>query len=189
MKRLIALFLVLTMALSVCSAYAEDWTCPSCNNLASGNFCSNCGSQKPDNGNWTCASCGADATGKFCSNCGSPRATAISSVTDAPTASPAPTATPAPTAEPVVAPMQLEAVASADAAELLAAAKGHKTVSVNASPDKYTYYIQDYVGLNLSSIGYTSLGGDRLDRYGSGLLEICPVTLDGTYVDIESDRT
>lgn len=46
------------------------WTC-SCGTVNSGNFCSNCGSKKPD-GSWTC-SCGSVNTGKFCPNCGKPR--------------------------------------------------------------------------------------------------------------------
>lgn len=76
---------------------------------------------------------------------------------------------------------------SADALQLLENAKSHTRTRIAASPDKYTHYIQDYVGLNLSSIGYTSLGGDRLDRYGAGLLKIYPITLDGTYIDIEDE--
>ena len=40
--------------------------------------------------------------------------------------------------------------------------------AINASPDKYTWYIQDYVGRNAAGFGYTSLGGDRMDHYGAG---------------------
>ena len=40
----------------------------------------------------------------------------------------------------------------------------HTPVTVKRSPDKYTWYIQDYVGRNAASIGYASLGGDRLER-------------------------
>ena len=46
------------------------WTC-SCGTTNTGNFCSNCGSKRPD-ASWTC-SCGTTNTGNFCSNCGSPR--------------------------------------------------------------------------------------------------------------------
>ena len=50
---------------------AEGWKC-SCGATASGNFCPNCGSRKPEpkvQGGWKCA-CGATATGNFCPECG-----------------------------------------------------------------------------------------------------------------------
>ena len=53
---------------------AEGWKC-ACGATATGKFCPECGSKKPEpkpaNG-WTC-SCGATATGKFCPECGSPK--------------------------------------------------------------------------------------------------------------------
>ena len=49
------------------SAAAEGWQCP-CGNVASGNFCPDCGTKKPEAG-WKC-SCGATVTGNFCSECG-----------------------------------------------------------------------------------------------------------------------
>ena len=53
----------------------ESWKC-SCGNTVSGNFCSNCGSKKPEQkpvaGAWKCK-CGNTATGKFCPECGSPK--------------------------------------------------------------------------------------------------------------------
>ena len=63
----------------------------------------------------------------------------------------------------------------------------HTPVTIKRSPDKYTWYIQDYVGRNAASIGYTSLGGDRLERYGAGVLEFIFVTEDGTYLDFEDE--
>jgi len=45
-----------------------SWTC-SCGNQNTGKFCSKCGNKKPENHNWVC-SCGKENTGKFCSNCG-----------------------------------------------------------------------------------------------------------------------
>lgn len=59
--------------------------------------------------------------------------------------------------------------------------------TIKTSPDKYTWYIKDYVGKNCSTLGYTSLGGDRMDRYGSALLELIFVTEDGSYVDFENE--
>ena len=54
--------------------------------------------------------------------------------------------------------------------------------SLKASPDKYTQYVDKYIGLNAASVGYTSLGGDRLIKVGAGYLEITFVTEDGSYV-------
>lgn len=53
----------------------DSWTC-SCGAVVKGNFCTQCGSKKPEPkpaaDSWTC-SCGAVATGKFCSQCGAKR--------------------------------------------------------------------------------------------------------------------
>ena len=49
---------------------ANGWKC-SCGAMATGKFCPECGSPKPADG-WKC-SCGATATGKFCPECGSPK--------------------------------------------------------------------------------------------------------------------
>ena len=62
-----------------------------------------------------------------------------------------------------------------------------KLTAINASPDKYTWYIRDYVGQNLAFCGYSSLGGDRLDAYGNGYVKLVFVTDDGRYVDIEDN--
>lgn len=48
----------------------NEWTC-SCGARNSGNFCSNCGKQRPS-AEWIC-SCGNRNSGNFCSNCGKPR--------------------------------------------------------------------------------------------------------------------
>lgn len=56
------------------SQTAPGWTCPKCGATNTGKFCSECGTQKPDNGPWTCPKCGATNTGKFCSECGTPKA-------------------------------------------------------------------------------------------------------------------
>ena len=48
------------------------WTC-ACGTVASGNFCPNCGTKKPEEKpGWTC-SCGSVNQGNFCPNCGSKR--------------------------------------------------------------------------------------------------------------------
>ena len=61
-------------------------------------------------------------------------------------------------------------------------------VEILPSPDKYTYYIRNYVGKNLASVGYESLGGDYLDRYGDGTLELVLVSDDGSYIDFTDEE-
>ena len=61
--------------------------------------------------------------------------------------------------------------------------EGPSLVAINPSPDKYTYYVRNYVGKNAATIGYESLGGDYLDAYGSGVLELNLAADDGSYVD------
>ena len=52
------------------AAGAAGWKCPQCGNVATGKFCTECGTAKPaEDAGWTC-SCGAVNKGKFCSNCG-----------------------------------------------------------------------------------------------------------------------
>lgn len=63
----------------------------------------------------------------------------------------------------------------------------HTPVSIKASPDKYTWYIKDYVGKNCATIGYTSLLGDRRDEYGSGNVKLIFIAEDHSYVDIENE--
>ena len=71
--RILAAVLALALASGWSCALAEggEWTCDSCGSAGNtGNFCSNCGAEKPD-GSWTCAKCGETGnTGNFCSNCG-----------------------------------------------------------------------------------------------------------------------
>ena len=53
-------------------------------------------------------------------------------------------------------------------------------IKIKDSPDKYTWYIKNYVGKNCASFGYTSLGGDRMDHYGASYLELIFLTEDGS---------
>ena len=60
------------MANAAAATPAGGWKC-SCGATATGKFCPECGSKKPEPKNansWKCA-CGATATGKFCPECGS----------------------------------------------------------------------------------------------------------------------
>ena len=49
---------------------ASGWTCPTCGATASGKFCTECGTKKPETpAGWVC-SCGSVNKGKFCPECG-----------------------------------------------------------------------------------------------------------------------
>ncbi len=55
------------------AAPADSWTCPTCGKTATGKFCPECGTKKPEPkpaDSWTCPTCGKTATGKFCPECG-----------------------------------------------------------------------------------------------------------------------
>ncbi len=62
------------------AAPAGSWKCK-CGATATGNFCPECGSKKPQPGladSWTCK-CGSENTGNFCPNCGSKKPAACCS--------------------------------------------------------------------------------------------------------------
>ena len=51
----------------------DTWVCPSCGHQASGKFCAECGTKKPEPvvvTGWTCPNCGSVNKGKFCAECG-----------------------------------------------------------------------------------------------------------------------
>ena len=53
---------------------AGGWACPQCGQENSANFCSNCGTPKPEApAKWFCPQCGTENGANFCSNCGTPR--------------------------------------------------------------------------------------------------------------------
>ena len=60
-------------------------------------------------------------------------------------------------------------------------------IVIKSSPDKYTWYIKNYVGKNLASVGYTSLIGNRMDSYGHGYIQLVLLTPNGEYVDITNE--
>ena len=50
---------------------ADSWACPNCGKPATGKFCAECGTKKPETAaGWTCPSCGTVNKGKFCAECG-----------------------------------------------------------------------------------------------------------------------
>ena len=74
MKRFFAVLLVLAMALCALPAGAEEesWICPGCGAENTSNFCTQCGTAKPEDA--VCPECGsvypAAANVLFCGNCG-----------------------------------------------------------------------------------------------------------------------
>ena len=60
-------------------------------------------------------------------------------------------------------------------------------VTIKGSPDKYTWYVKDYYGLNAAACGYTSLSEDRYDRYGAAAIQLRFITVDGTHVDPKNE--
>lgn len=52
---------------------ADSWKCPKCGANASGKFCTECGTSKPQDNGWTCSKCGSSNQGKFCQQCGNPK--------------------------------------------------------------------------------------------------------------------
>lgn len=71
--------------------------------------------------------------------------------------------------------------------ETVAETESGDSIAIKPPPDKYTWYVKNYVGKNCASFGYTSLGGDRMDHYGAGYIELVFITPDGSYIDIETD--
>ena len=60
---------------------------------------------------------------------------------------------------------------------------------IQAAPDKYTRYVKDYVGRNLATCGYLSLGGTYNDHYGQGYIQFDITADDGSYVDINDEAS
>ena len=65
---LFIVFVILFNSLTMLAG-ENEWICPKCGKNVSGNYCSNCGEQKPSD-EWICSNCRETATGHFCSNCG-----------------------------------------------------------------------------------------------------------------------
>lgn len=61
-------------------------------------------------------------------------------------------------------------------------------IQIKQPTDKYTAYIDYFVGKNCATIGYESLGGDRNVYIGENFMKIIFVTEDGHYIGI-SDET
>ena len=63
----------------------------------------------------------------------------------------------------------------------------HEPETIKESPDKYTWYVKDYVGMNAASAGYTSMDGFRRDEYGKSNLKLVYVATTGEFLDPEDE--
>lgn len=55
---------------------------------------------------------------------------------------------------------------------------------IEASPDKYTRTLRDYVGRNLAECGYINMAGTIADQYGCGYLALNVIADDGSSIDL-----
>lgn len=63
------------------------------------------------------------------------------------------------------------------------------SVVIKPSPDKYTWYIKNYVGKNCAAIGdWWTIGGYIHDSYGEGAIKIHVFAEDGSFVDSETAK-
>ena len=80
-----SLFFILTLSVFFCftvmSAESQEWVCPVCNSVGTGNYCMICGTERPAPSEWVCQNCGASNQGNFCSNCGTARDDAVNITT------------------------------------------------------------------------------------------------------------
>ncbi len=61
----------------------------------------------------------------------------------------------------------LSSVPLASASEGAPRRTASATAKPNARDPRYLQYVRDYTGQNALNVGYTSLGGNRMDQYGA----------------------
>lgn len=62
----------------------------------------------------------------------------------------------------------------------------HSYVEIMPSPDKYTWYLKDYYGKNLASIGDVHHDRSITEDYGAGEIRFVLYTPNGEYVDVKN---
>ena len=58
LKKILALMFVVSVLMCCSAAFADEWNCPECGALNSGNFCTQCGT-KYDQSKGICPNCGS----------------------------------------------------------------------------------------------------------------------------------
>ena len=76
---------------------------------------------------------------------------------------------------------------SEDASTDISSENKSDIIEIKPSPDKYTWYIKNYVGKNCASFGDT--WGSRYDKYGKAKVNFVFVTEDGSFVDPWDDES
>ena len=126
---------------------------------------------------WTCPTCGNDAVGNFCNLCGSSN----------------------PSNEWTCPQCKTEAKGNfchncgsprPKGSGMVESISPQITAAPTDSPDCITAHtiVKNYVGRSLSLCGYTSLGGERRDEYGSMTLKLIMLSPDGAYIDPSDDE-
>ena len=65
----------------------------------------------------------------------------------------------------------------------------HAYVEIKESPDKYTWYMKDYYGKNLVTIGELDYTDTLRERYGQGEIHFALFTPHGEYVDVNDENS
>ena len=138
---------------------SAEWECPNCGSVQAGNFCSNCGTARPS-GEWECTNCGTINNGNFCTNCGTPKESDEVG----------------------------EGETTISKTEVAVGGASIPEETESKKEKEVRDYVKNYTGLNLSSVGYTSMGGDRRDYYGDSNLILTLVSPDGVYIDPDDDE-
>ena len=72
LKKILALMFVVSVLMCCSAAFADEWNCPECGALNSGNFCTQCGTKRPEE--IICPNCGEkyplNSGVIFCGQCG-----------------------------------------------------------------------------------------------------------------------
>lgn len=65
----------------------------------------------------------------------------------------------------------------------------HTPVAIKTSPDKYTFYVKDYIGKNCATLGFNWGSSIRDSKgYGSGEMNLNLITTDGSFIDLNDEE-
>ena len=113
---------------------------------------------------WVCPVCGNNASKNFCNECGTPKPVDDGNWTCTVCGSES---------------------SGKFCSECGSPRQAQASVTIPSDIKATECIVRNYVGLNLSACGYTSMGGERRDKYGSSNLLLALVTTDDTWIDPE----